>query len=125
MAQLFPAIKSLRANVERMLGEKEGVEVGIALELYRRRNGSCPTSLEALTPTFLPRVPIDRVGGGPVRYRVIAGRPVVYSVGGDHDDDGGRAAEYRGEPAPAITAYWGTRGKEIDGDWILYGGRAD
>jgi hypothetical protein len=37
----------------------------------------------------LSRVPIDDYSGSPLRLAVVAGEPVIYSVGPDGDDDGG------------------------------------
>lgn len=115
--------------VERVLGEREGVVIGIALELYRRDHHRYPESLASLTPTLLPKLYDDRIAGGPVRYRLIDGAPVLYSVGVDRDDDGGRAAinPRGGAPDRRFAARWQqpARGGPIDGDWILFDGRAE
>jgi hypothetical protein len=75
--------------------------------------------LRELVPQLLPQVPADRITGDPVRYRLVDGKPLIYSVGADRVDDGGRildrhgksyaAAEWRFPPADAPK-----------GDWILY-----
>ena len=111
-----------QATAERYLGRRDGTMVGLALELYRRRHGAYPASLDELVPGLLPAVPADRITGDPVRYRLTAGRPVVYSVGADRDDDGGRPAVYSpGKPEPWAAARWGVAPAHApDGDWILY-----
>jgi hypothetical protein len=102
------------------------VLVGIALELHRRRHGRDPAALSELTPHFLPAVPADRITGEPVKYRLVDGRPVVYSVGTDRQDDGGlppRAMVYgRSIPQSPKAAQWVTPSNPADaaGDWILY-----
>jgi hypothetical protein len=67
-------------------------------------------------PQLLPIVPADRITGEPVKYLLKSGQPVVYSVGADRKDDGGR---YTRDPQAA--ASW-----DLDltsaskGDWMLY-----
>ena len=70
-----------------------GVVVAIALEFYRRAHGRFPETLAQLTPTLLPHVPDDRITGDPVRYRLVNGRPLIYSLGPDGKDDGGHPAD--------------------------------
>jgi type II secretory pathway pseudopilin PulG len=64
-----------------------------ALERYRRANGSLPSSLDALAPGWIDRVPRDVVGGG--RY-VYANKPAgiysLYGKGWNARDDGGSEA---------------------------------
>jgi ABC-type transport system involved in multi-copper enzyme maturation permease subunit len=62
----------------------------VALERYRLRNERWPDSLEALVPAFLARVPSDPYDGRPLRYRRLADGVVVYSIGPDCVDDGGK-----------------------------------
>jgi hypothetical protein len=88
---LLPTLSAARYSVETSRGMRDGVLAGIALELYRREHGDWPKSLDQLAPRWLPSVPIDRMTGGPLGYKIIDDRPVVYSVGVDRDDDGGRA----------------------------------
>lgn len=63
--------------------------VAIALELYHRRHEAWPRQLEQLTPDLLPTVPIDRFDGRPLKYKVVDGQPLVYSVGRNQVDDDG------------------------------------
>ncbi len=120
---LTRSFRGPQAMAERYLGRRDGTLVGLALELHRRRHGSYPASLDELAPGLLPSIPLDRITGGPVRYRLIAGRPVVYSAGADRDDDGGRpAVDHIGKPEPWAAARWGVAPpKAPDGDWVLYG----
>ena len=89
---------------------------GIALELYHREQSEYPESLDTLVPSFLTEVPIDRITGTPVHYRLVDGQPLVYSVGADRKDDNGR------DPFPVrITAVWDEKPDVLpDGDWVLY-----
>ena len=111
---------------ERYLGDRDGLLVGIALEAYHRRHGRYPATLGELTPDLLPAVPADRITGDPVRYRLVDGEPIVYSVGADRVDDGGRPADNGGplavDPLRVRTdaaASWGVSAADAPrGDWV-------
>lgn len=123
---LMPSLAHAQRTTEQLIGERDGALVAIAIELHRRRhNGTYPTSLDELVPGMLPKIPRDRITGDAIRYRLVDGKPVVYSVGVDRDDDGGRAPATTPEQAAAWPYPTTTGGKphEIDGDWILYDGR--
>jgi hypothetical protein len=62
-------------------------EAGIAVEEYRLRTGGLPETLSALTPKPIPLDPFD---GQPLRYKKLAQGYVVYSVGEDEVDNGGK-----------------------------------
>ncbi|HEX8325375.1 MAG TPA: hypothetical protein VF595_15845 [Tepidisphaeraceae bacterium] len=128
LSGLIPGYERIAVTAERLLGTRDGLVVAIALELHRRRHGQYPATLEAMTPTLLPRVPLDRIDGRPVRYRLIDGRPVVYSVGDDGDDDAARRPVDRNGNADLYgAAQWpgATHPKQpvTEGDWVLFDGR--
>jgi hypothetical protein len=63
----------------------------IALERYRGRHGSYAKALPDLVPELLPNPPLDFMDGKPLRYRLTDdGHFVLYSVGLDCVDDGGK-----------------------------------
>lgn len=64
--------------------------VALAIERFRIARGKLPETLEELVPRFLDRVPHDPFDGKPLRYRQLPTRYVIYSVGSDGNDDGGR-----------------------------------
>ncbi len=68
----------------------DGTLATVALEQYRRRTGKWPERLEQLVPADLPHVPQDIYSGKPLIYRVVADKPLLYSVWRDRDDDGGK-----------------------------------
>jgi len=115
-----------RMHSDYYLGRRDGVVVGIALELYRRdHDQQYPHTLNQLVPKYLPETPEDRITGGPLHYLLRDGRPIVYSAGGDGDDDGGRLPPRRGGLSGNIwAASWPRPGDDIrstpDGDWVLY-----
>jgi hypothetical protein len=61
-----------------------------AVERFRLTHGRLPENLNELTPQFLSAVPIDPFDGAPLRYHHLAKGYVVYSVGRDGHDNGGR-----------------------------------
>jgi hypothetical protein len=72
--------------------------IGLASRLFEADHDRIPESLEELVPEYLPRLPTDPFdpNGGPLRYRVDAGVPIVWSVGPNGTDEGGRPVVGRG-----------------------------
>ena len=67
--------------------------VACALERYRLANGQFPETLEALAPKFIEQLPHDIINGQPLKYhRTEDGQFVLYSVGWNETDDGGKIA---------------------------------
>ncbi len=63
----------------------------VALKLWKMHSTKPPTDLEAVVKAAgLPGVPIDPYSGKPLRMAIIDGEPVIYSIGKDGRDDGGR-----------------------------------
>jgi len=69
---------------------------GLAVERYRLARGVLPETLQDLVPTYLADVPSDPFDGKPLRYKHLERGYLVYSVGPDGTDDGGK------EPPPAV-----------------------
>ena len=64
-----------------------------ALERCRLANGQIPETLETLVPRFLAKLPHDLINGQPLKYhRTDDGQFVLYSVGWNETDDGGKVA---------------------------------
>jgi hypothetical protein len=119
---LLPAIDSVFSAAERTKQVRDGAKVAIALTLWKRRHGQWPERLDQLVPDLLPSVPPDRADGKPLRYAIRDGQAVVYSIGADWDDDGGRRAA---SPDSAMVIDFGkkppaapkTESGEINDDW--------
>jgi len=94
---LVPAVEAFTTATARDAAMNGATDAAIACERYRRRHGKLPQSLEELVPEFVPRVPVDPFDGEPLRYVATDGGYVVYSVGPDGTDHGGRGDE-SGEP---------------------------
>jgi hypothetical protein len=64
--------------------------VGVAIERYRLANGKLPENLAELVPAYLDAVPKDPFDGQELRYKRLEKGYVVYSIGEDGSDDGGK-----------------------------------
>lgn len=114
--KVYATVRDDAKHAEDELGRRDGLHIGIALEQYHRQYKAYPASLVQLMPAFLNEIPADRVTGDPVHYRIVNGKPLVYSVGQDRKDDGGRPHFWRdGLPAWELAA-----DLNVDGDWVLY-----
>ncbi len=138
---LTPAVGRALRQGEQFDQQRNAAMVVIAVELFRRREGRLPETLAELTPAYLPTVPVDMFDGGPLKYRVDGDSFIVYSIGNDYMDDGGRAA------SPYASSRWiardeaerrialarardpetikrtgrGSRAPGIgDGDWVIF-----
>lgn len=70
--------------------DQGGILAAIALERWRLAHQRYPDSLEQLVPSLLAAVPVDACTGNPLVYRVTDGKPLLYSVGNDANDDLGK-----------------------------------
>jgi len=76
------------AQLEAML---LAARTGLACRLHKSRTGAYPESLEALVPVILGEIPIDPFTGEPLVYRRDGEGFIVYSLGSNEKDDGGRS----------------------------------
>ena len=75
----------------------------LAVQRYRLANAKLPETLSQLVPTYLDALPEDPFDGHPLRYRKLAKGYVVYSVGHDGKDDGGKEVDKQRDPDVAFT----------------------
>jgi hypothetical protein len=64
--------------------------VALATDRYRLAHGGWPESLAVLVPEFLHEVPTDPYNGSALKHRRLADGVVIYSVGPDGEDNGGK-----------------------------------
>ena len=64
----------------------------MAIRLFKNDRGRLPQELDELVPDFLRSVPRDPFSPRPLRYHPSQREFVLYSVGPDGHDDGGRAS---------------------------------
>jgi hypothetical protein len=70
--------------------QARSVLTALAVERYRRKEGQWPASLTALVPEYLAQVPLDPYDGQPLRYSRLTNGVVIYSLGPDRTDNGGK-----------------------------------
>jgi len=116
---LVPAYEKLRNKIATIEGERDGVLIGLALELYHRDRKSWPTTLDELSPRWLPAVPLDRITGQPLGYKIVDDRPLVYSLGKDGGDDGGRRPFELTEHTETYPV-GPPDAKSLKGDWVIW-----
>lgn len=69
------------------------LEAELSASAYLLDQGRLPQSLADLVPTYLPQVPTDPFDGKPLKSVVTGGSLVIYSVGPDGIDDGGKPTD--------------------------------
>jgi len=73
------------------------LEVQLALRAYHLDHGIYPADLNKLTPAYIPAVPIDPFSQHqPLKYRLTSNGYVLYSIGADAVDNGGKPIDNTG-----------------------------
>jgi hypothetical protein len=105
---LLPALTRAAERSARAQTSADLARVACALERWRLANGQFPETLEGLAPQFIEKLPRDVINGQPLKYRrTDNGQFVLYSVGLDETDDGGKIGlTKKGNPDPK------------QGDWV-------
>ena len=65
-------------------------QLGFALSAYRADHAAFPESLDVLAPKYIAQVPKDLYTDQPLRYKRQGDGFLLYSVGPNGADDGGR-----------------------------------
>jgi hypothetical protein len=88
---LFPAMSAVRNAMHRAEAHQEATIAMLAMNRYFLRYGQWPDSLEQLAPEFVSELPVDLMDGNFIKFKISGAGPVIYSIGYDRDDDGGKA----------------------------------
>jgi hypothetical protein len=86
----LPAFKKAAQFADEQEQVQRNLRVAFALSIYHSEKGRYPAKLEELAPKYLPQVPGDVFSGKPLVYHPTAIGYVLYSVGPNLRDDGGR-----------------------------------
>ena len=86
----FPALEQAHEAGTRGETKADLSQVGIALSRYQKQNGNFPDSLDPLAPDYLPALPADPYTGKPFVYRIDDEGALIYSLGKNLKDDGGK-----------------------------------
>lgn len=98
----------------------QAARVALAAELHRRKTGALPDSLEQVREALGGELPVDAITGEALKYVVRDGRVLVYSVGNDRDDDGGRGLPGTDSYKAAKWCPAGDAGVVVDADYVLF-----
>jgi hypothetical protein len=90
IAYMMPAVKPVQGAVDRAEQALENVVVAFALAHHQRVTGRIPDRLDALVPHYFKEPPRDLFSGRDLIYRPQANGFLLYSVGEDGQDGGGR-----------------------------------
>jgi hypothetical protein len=91
---LLPVFERARCNLARDATGNCQMATMLALRAFQLERGRYPTTLRELTPRYLKHVPIDPFGDTePLRYENQGNTYLLYSIGPDGVDDGGRPIE--------------------------------
>lgn len=90
IALLMPAFEKAHDYNDRAEQIQVNLHVAFALAAYRADSGRFPAKLDDLAPKYLKQVPGDLFSGKPLTYKPTAKGYLLYSVGIDGKDDGGR-----------------------------------
>jgi hypothetical protein len=100
VALLLPAVSAVIHVEDRSAAETKLVDVALALAAYRADHGEYPNRLADLKPKYRAETK-DPFADGDLIYRPAADGFLLYSVGPNGKDDGGRNRnDYNNDPSP-------------------------
>jgi hypothetical protein len=107
-AMLLPAVSRVAQKVAYGQTAADTATLACALERYRLAQGKLPDSLEKLAPEYIATLPHDLITGKKLSYRPASdGHYVLYSVGWNEVDDGGKPGKTKNAES-----------NHDDGDWV-------
>jgi hypothetical protein len=78
------------------LAELDCARTALAIQRYRLAMAHLPDKLSDLVPVYLDTVPKDPFDGNQLRYKKLPTGFVIYSIGQDKTDDGGKERPPKG-----------------------------
>jgi len=90
LRMIMPALSRVTMIDIRIIAQLRTARVGLAIQRYRLATGRLPDALSALVPAYLEAVPKDPFDDKELRYKKLETGFVVYSIGEDGNDDGGK-----------------------------------
>jgi hypothetical protein len=85
--------KQVRSDAE-VLAKLQVTRAALEIERWRLTHGGrAPDSLSDLVPEFASSIPLDPFDNKPLRYKKLTQGFVIYSIGADFTDDGGKEKE--------------------------------
>jgi hypothetical protein len=97
----MPALTRVTTIDVRNIAQLHTARAGLAVQRYRLATGKLPDTLADLMPTYLDAVPKDPFDGKDLKYKKLETGFVVYSIGEDGSDDGGKEKPQKRTRPPA------------------------
>ena len=108
---LYPAIAHSSIKYAAAQTKLDEAVLACALERYRLAHGEFPETLDSLSPQFIAHIPHDLFTGEPLKYhRTDDGRFVLYSIGWNGKDDGGKVVMIKTSDSSRVDP--------TQGDWV-------
>ena len=118
--KVMPATQRVQQVMSRLTARRNGVVLALAIYRYHREHKKWPATAAELIGPYLNEVPVDILTGKPLMFKIVDDRPLIYSIGMDHDDDGGVDAQANGKSIDRESVNPGPRDDNFEGDWILW-----
>jgi hypothetical protein len=99
LAMIFPAIEAANNAQDRATMQLELVKLACALAEYRAEHGSFPVRLDELMPEYVTKIPQDLFSAAELHYARDGDGYVLYSVGANGKDEGGKGADDQADNA--------------------------
>jgi len=87
---IMPSLSGVITQDLRTIAHLRTADAALAVQRYRLKVGKFPDKLADLVPAYLKSVPKDPFDGNELRYKKLEAGFVVYSIGEDMSDDGGK-----------------------------------
>lgn len=132
----FPPVETINLRGEFAAQKRDAALTAVALACHYKQHGCWPERLEQLAGDLLPSLPVDRFTGQTLSYRLVDGKPLLYSVALDGNDDQGRPHRMGNEygqrweprskvlaphvPARGVPGRQRALGPKFDWDWVLW-----
>jgi hypothetical protein len=93
IGMMVPAFTKLKHYEDRSEQMQRNLHLAFALAAFECDRGAYPKQLSELAPKYLPRIPNDLFSGKAPIYRPEEKGYLLYSVGLNGKDEGGRSSE--------------------------------
>jgi hypothetical protein len=98
IGSIAPAVRKVEQTYDRCEQEQRNLDLAFALAAYHIDHGRYPAKLDDMAPKYLAAIPVDIFSGKPIIYKPSANGYLLYSVGPNGKDEGGR--KFDDDPLP-------------------------
>lgn len=102
VGMMLPALEAAIIADDRLKTHSSMFNLALALAQFRAEHNGYPSTLKKLVPEYIPRIPADDFSGSEFVYRKTDGGYLLYSLGKNGRDDGGKNADGQNESDDVI-----------------------